>query len=144
MPIRAHTTIQSLADALSADATITAQLTSAGSVHAHYAPQPPSADVWARITVREFDVGGVPEHATGAVHLPLQVRVEAKGFPDPVLLLAAAHERVEAILVNTTIATDFGDGELLGRRRRPSPPRYDEGTGAFYSSALYTVLLSED
>lgn len=147
--IRANDTIRAIADLLRDDATIQAQCLAgtgsapSGRVYAHFAPLPPSDSAWGRITVRELDTGGLPEHATSLVHLPVQILIEVKGIQDAPLLLAAMHERAETLLDDLKVETAFGDGYVaLERRRRPSPPRYDEATGAFYSAALYSTILA--
>lgn len=165
--IRTHLVVEQLATALLSDDTVRAQTAPIGDSHpgdghsgdghpdaervyAHRLPQPPSDAMWSRLVVRELDTGGVPEHATGHVALPVQVMAECRGIPNPDLLLAAVHERCRAVLegIRTTDygatdygATDYGRVHTVTRVRRPSPTRYDDRTQSHYATALYQALV---
>lgn len=144
MPIRITPTLEALSQLLEADATLDEQLTSG--VYAHRLPEPPTGAHWSRAVLRQVALPqGIRQHPQGITTVPVQLMIECAGYPDPDLLLEAAHERAELVLTGQTPTTDYGDVLLpIERYSRPTAPQWDQESQCYWSTATYLVTIVDE
>jgi len=138
--IRAHSAIKAMRDALAADSLLSQQASSG--IYGHRFPAPPQETQWCRVVVREL-LGAELDERSGFVLQPLQVSVQATGYDDIDLLLAATHESICRVLTGLMLDTSHGISLLpIERTTRPGAATYDEKTGSYASACLYLVPLT--